>query len=97
MRKIQEIASIIEEITQIQATVSAAITQQATSTLEISQNVQEAAAGSVLISQNIHSVSGSVENTALGAARTSEVAEELASLSTDLRRLVEATTQHAGL
>ncbi len=97
VRKIQEIAGIIHEITLIQTTVAGALSQQAATTLEISKNVQEAAAGGLQISHNIQSVSDSVQNTAQEAARTSEVAQELATLSSDLRRLVNATTQHAGL
>lgn len=97
VRKIQEIAGIIQEITLIQTTVAGALTQQATTTLEISKNIQEAAAGGLLISHNIQAVSDSVQNTAQEAVHTSEVAMQLAVLSADLRRLVNATTQHAGL
>ncbi len=96
VRAINEIATIILEINDIQNTVASAIEQQAATTREISKNVQEAAADGTQISQGIQTVSTAVQTTAQGASDTSDVARELASLAANLRNLVDATSKRYG-
>jgi methyl-accepting chemotaxis protein len=86
---IGEIDGIIKQINEIQTVIASAVEEQAATTREISKNAAEAAQGSAEIARNVVSVSDAARSTTQGAAQTATAANELARLSTDLKRVVE--------
>src|SRR3546814_11223957 len=79
---------VIGEINEIQATIAAAVEEQAATTAEISRSVHDAATGAVDIAGNIGSVAEASQGTSAGAASTLPAASDLASMADELRSLV---------
>ena len=81
---IREISGTIEKLSEISATVAAAVEEQGAATQEISRNVQQAAQGTQQVTSNITDVQrGAAEN---GSA-SSQVLSAAQSLSSDSNRL----------
>lgn len=86
---IAQIADIIEEITDIQALVAAAVDEQAITSKEIGRGVTDAAIGSSDIARNIVGVADAAVGTSRGAAATQQAADELARLAGELLTQVQ--------
>lgn len=102
MEAIDEVASVIEQVSQIATTIAAAVEEQSATTSEIvrslhgvtsstktlSENVKSASAGAAEVSRNIHGVSQAASDSAKGASRISTSAGELTHLAGSLGELV---------
>ncbi len=80
---------MISRITEMVNTISAAVGEQSDATDEIAQNVEQAAIGTQEVSSNIERVSNTVADTDQAAHLVLDVAEELGTLSNDLRAQVD--------
>ena len=85
---ITQISAIIAQINDTQATIASAVEEQTATTTEMGRNVSEAATGSNDIAQNITGVARSASDTTAAASSTSQAADELARMASDLLRLV---------
>ena len=102
MVAIDDVASVIEQVSQIASSIAAAVEEQSATTSEIvrslhsvtsstkvlSENVQSASSGAAEVSRNIHGVSQAAGDSAKGAASISSGAGELSKLAESLRGLV---------
>ena len=102
IKSLEEVGRIIEQVSQISASISAAVEEQSATTSEIvgtihgvstatgtlSQNVQKTADGASEVARNIAGVSTAAADGARGAARVSTSATELTALSATLSQLV---------
>jgi methyl-accepting chemotaxis protein len=102
MKSLEQVGTIIEQVTQISSSVASAVAQQSATTSEIvgtihgvstatgtlSQNVQQTADGAADVARNIAGVSTAAADGARGAALVSTSANELTALSTTLSQLV---------
>jgi methyl-accepting chemotaxis protein len=90
---IQGIGSIIGEISQIAATIAAAIEEQGAATQEIARNVQQAAQGTQEVTSNIAGVkqaatdTGAAASQVLGAA--GQLSEQSAQLTTEVNSFLD--------
>ena len=89
---ISEILGIIDEIAEFQATIAAAVEQQAATTAEIARSVHQVSTGSTQITANMQTVARTAESTASGADDSHRAATELAHMSADLEMLVRRFT-----
>jgi len=87
---ISQISSVIGQINDISNTIASAVEEQTATTNEIARNTSEAARGSTEITRNVTSVSLAAKSTSEGAANTLTAANELARLSAELKRVVDA-------
>ncbi|CAM3731587.1 methyl-accepting chemotaxis protein [Nocardioides zeicaulis] len=85
---IAEIAEIIGQINDTQATIASAVEEQTATTNEMSRNVAQAATGSTEIAHNVVGVARSASDTQAAADSTSQAAEELARMAATMRSLV---------
>ncbi|WP_374454480.1 methyl-accepting chemotaxis protein [Nocardioides sp.] len=85
---IGEIAEIIGQINDTQATIASAVEEQTATTNEMSRNVAEAATGSADIAQNVTGVARSASDTQAASSSTSQAADELARMAAEMRTLV---------
>ncbi len=76
-KAVQDITTIIDQISEISSSIAAAIEQQAAATSEITRNVNEASNASVEVDQNIAGVSQATASTGAAASQLSGSAEEL--------------------
>lgn len=76
-KAVQDITSIIDQISETSSSIAAAIEQQAAATSEITRNVNEASNASVEVDQNIAGVSQATASTGAAASQLSSSAEEL--------------------
>ena len=85
---IEEISTIVAQISDRQTTIASAVEEQTATTNEMSRSVQEAADGSTDIAANITGVSAAADatNQALGQTRTA--VDELSRMASDLRTTV---------
>ena len=102
MEAIDDVAKVIEQVSQIASSIAAAVEEQSATTSEIvrslhnvtsstknlSENVKNASAGADEVSRNIHGVSQAASDAAKGASRISKSAGELSHLSGSLGQLV---------
>ncbi len=88
-KAIQSVAGIIGSISHITATVAAAVEQQGAATREITRNVQEAADGTRLVSDNIMAVRSTAEATGASASQVLSVAGNLSQQAGILRSAVQ--------
>ena len=103
-RAIDQVASIIQEVSSIASSIAAAVEEQSATTSEIvrtlhtvtsststlSENVRQTANASSEVSRNIHGVSDAAAEASRGAVQVSSSARELTSLAADLAK---ATSQ----
>ena len=99
---IDDVAEVIEQVSQIASSIAAAVEEQSATTSEIvrslhgvtsatktlSENVTSASAGAAEVSRNIHGVSQAASESAKGASRISTSAGELSHLANSLGQLV---------
>jgi methyl-accepting chemotaxis protein len=86
--EINQIAAVINEINDIQATIAAAVEEQAVTTNEITRALGLAAQGSSEITGSMERVASGAQGAAAGAAETETAARELLALAEGLSRLV---------
>ena len=85
---IEEISSIVAQISDRQTTIASAVEEQTATTSEMSRSVQEAAGGSGQIADNITSVSSAADSTTRALTQTRTVVDELSRMATGLRTTV---------
>jgi methyl-accepting chemotaxis protein len=102
MEAIDDVAKVIEQVSQIASSIAAAVEEQSATTSEIvrslhnvtsstktlSDNVKNASSGADEVSRNIHGVSQAASESAKGASRISNSAGELSHLAGSLGQLV---------
>jgi methyl-accepting chemotaxis protein len=85
---ISEIAGIIGQINDYQTTIASAVEEQGATTAEMNRSVTEAATGSGQIADNISGVATAAALTTEGVSQTRVAAGELARMSAELQALV---------
>ncbi|MFB9324229.1 methyl-accepting chemotaxis protein, partial [Cryptosporangium minutisporangium] len=71
-----------------QMTIASAVEEQTATTNEMNRSISEAATGSASIADNIAGVAAAAQTTTSTVAETQQSAEELARMSSDLQALV---------
>jgi methyl-accepting chemotaxis protein len=82
---IEEISSIVAQISDRQTTIASAVEEQTATTSEMSRSVQEAASGTGEIAANIIGVSGAADSTTQALTQTRTAVDELSQMAADLR------------
>jgi methyl-accepting chemotaxis protein len=82
------VSSVINQINNISATIAAAVEEQSATTNEMTRNAGEAAKGAGDISSSISGVAQATEGTSSRARDSQKAAQELASIATELSRLM---------
>ena len=90
VQAIEEIRTIIDQISDISNSIASAVEEQTVSTNEISRSVTEAAKGVTDIARNIGGVATAAQNTTQGATDTQRAARELSSMAAQLQNVVAA-------
>jgi len=85
---IEEISSIVAQISDRQTTIASAVEEQTATTNEMSRSVQEAATGSTQIAENITGVSAAADSTTQALTQTRTAVDELSRMAADLRTTV---------
>ncbi len=85
---IEEISSIVAQISDRQTTIASAVEEQTATTSEMSRSVQEAANGTTEIATNITGVSTAAGSTTQALAQTRTAVDELSRMASDLRTSV---------
>ncbi|WP_433828212.1 methyl-accepting chemotaxis protein [Actinoplanes sp. CA-015351] len=86
---IEEISEIIARINDFQTTIASAVEEQSATTVEMSRNVNEAAYAGSRVAETIGSVATSVQQTTAGVTQVDRSAGDLATMSLDLRQIVD--------
>ncbi|MGY1803296.1 methyl-accepting chemotaxis protein [Blastococcus sp. SYSU D00922] len=89
---IEEISSIVAQISDRQTTIASAVEEQTATTSEMSRSVQEAASGTGEIATNITGVSTAAESTTQALTQTRTAVDELSRMAADLRSTVGTFT-----
>jgi methyl-accepting chemotaxis protein len=82
---IEEISSIVAQISDRQTTIASAVEEQTATTNEMSRSVTEAAGGTTQIAGNITGVSTAADSTTQALAQTRTAVDELSRMAADLR------------
>ncbi|WP_349642949.1 methyl-accepting chemotaxis protein [Blastococcus sp. CCUG 61487] len=85
---IEEISSIVAQISDRQTTIASAVEEQTATTNEMSRSVQEAAGGTTQIAENITGVSTAADSTTQALTQTRTAVDELSRMAADLRSTV---------
>ncbi|GLW34114.1 methyl-accepting chemotaxis protein [Actinoplanes regularis] len=85
---IEQITQVIARINDIQTTIASAVEEQTATTVEMNRNVTDAASGTGRIAQNISEVAQAAAETRQGIEETQHATEELARMSAELSSLV---------
>ncbi len=85
---IEEISTIVAQISDRQTTIASAVEEQEATTNEMSRSVQEAAGGSTQIAENITGVSAAADSTTQALTQTRTAVDELSRMASDLRTTV---------
>ena len=85
---IEEISSIVAQISDRQTTIASAVEEQTATTNEMSRSVQEAASGTTEIATNITGVSTAADSTTQALGQTRSAVDELSRMASDLRTTV---------
>jgi methyl-accepting chemotaxis protein len=85
---IEEISTIVAQISDRQTTIASAVEEQTATTNEMSRSVQEAASGSTQIAENITGVSSAADSTTQALTQTRTAVDELSRMAADLRTTV---------
>jgi len=85
---IEEISSIVAQISDRQTTIASAVEEQTATTNEMSRSVQEAASGTTEIATNITGVSTAAGSTTQALGQTRTAVDELSRMAADLRTTV---------
>ncbi|GAA0797014.1 methyl-accepting chemotaxis protein [Spirilliplanes yamanashiensis] len=86
---IGEISDIIGRISEFQTTIASAVEEQTVTTNEMSRSVAVAAQAGGTVADTINEVATSVSRTTEGAAEADRAARQLATMSGDLRQIVD--------
>jgi methyl-accepting chemotaxis protein len=89
---IEEISSIVAQISDRQTTIASAVEEQTATTNEMSRSVTEAASGSTEIASNITGVSTAAESTTQALTQTRTAVDELSRMAAELRTSVATFT-----
>ncbi|QQR80342.1 MAG: methyl-accepting chemotaxis protein [Deltaproteobacteria bacterium] len=89
VKSMEDISRVINQVHDLQNTIASAIEEQSATTSEMTRNVSEAATGSNEIAQNIVSVAVSAQKTSQGAGETKRVSDSLPRISDKIRSLVQ--------
>jgi methyl-accepting chemotaxis protein len=89
---IEEISTIVAQISDRQTTIASAVEEQTATTNEMSRSVQEAASGTTEIAGNITGVSSAADSTTQALAQTRTAVDELSRMAADLRSTVATFT-----
>ncbi|HEX8497154.1 MAG TPA: methyl-accepting chemotaxis protein [Actinomycetales bacterium] len=89
---IGEIVAVIDQISQLQGTIAAAVEEQTATTNEMSRNIGRSAAGTDAIAANITDMAAASRTTTEGASQSQQAVTELARMSAELRGLVSRFT-----
>jgi methyl-accepting chemotaxis protein len=89
---IEEISTIVAQISDRQTTIASAVEEQTATTNEMSRSVQEAAGGTTEIASNITGVSTAAESTTQALTQTRTAVDELSRMAADLRTTVGTFT-----
>jgi methyl-accepting chemotaxis protein len=85
---IEEISTIVAQISDRQTTIASAVEEQTATTSEMSRSVQEAASGTSEIATNITGVSTAAESTTQALTQTRTAVDELSRMAADLRTTI---------
>jgi methyl-accepting chemotaxis protein len=85
---IEEISAIVAQISDRQTTIASAVEEQTATTNEMSRSVTEAASGSTQIAENITGVSAAADSTTQALTQTRTAVDELSRMAADLRSTV---------
>jgi methyl-accepting chemotaxis protein len=85
---IEEISTIVAQISDRQTTIASAVEEQTATTNEMSRSVQEAASGTTEIATNITGVSSAADSTTQALTQTRTAVDELSRMASDLRSTV---------
>jgi methyl-accepting chemotaxis protein len=85
---IEEISSIVAQISDRQTTIASAVEEQEATTSEMARSVQEAAGGTTQIAENITGVSTAADSTTQALTQTRTAVDELSRMAADLRTTV---------
>jgi methyl-accepting chemotaxis protein len=85
---IEEISSIVAQISDRQTTIASAVEEQTATTNEMSRSVQEAASGTTEIATNITGVSTAADSTTQALGQTRVAVDELSRMASELRTTV---------
>jgi methyl-accepting chemotaxis protein len=85
---IEEISTIVAQISDRQTTIASAVEEQTATTNEMSRSVQEAASGTTEIATNITGVSTAADSTTHALGQTRTAVDELSRMASDLRSTV---------
>jgi methyl-accepting chemotaxis protein len=85
---IEEISTIVAQISDRQTTIASAVEEQTATTNEMSRSVQEAAGGTTDIAANITNVSSAADSTTQALGQTRTAVDELSRMASDLRTTV---------
>jgi methyl-accepting chemotaxis protein len=85
---IEEISTIVAQISDRQTTIASAVEEQTATTNEMSRSVQEAASGTTEIATNITGVSTAADSTTQALTQTRTAVDELSRMAADLRSTV---------
>jgi methyl-accepting chemotaxis protein len=88
VKAIEEISSIVAQISDRQTTIASAVEEQTATTNEMSRSVQEAADGTGQIAGNITGVSSAADSTTQALTQTRTAVDELSRMAADLRSTV---------
>jgi methyl-accepting chemotaxis protein len=85
---IEEISTIVAQISDRQTTIASAVEEQTATTNEMSRSVQEASTGTAEIASNITGVSTAADSTTQALGQTQIAVDELSRMAVDLRTTV---------
>ncbi len=88
VKTIDEVSSVIKQMSNIQTAIAGAVEQQTVVTQEIGRNLTEAARGTSEIARNIAGVAEAARNTSQGAHKTERTSSDLARAAKQLSELV---------
>ncbi|WP_210302498.1 methyl-accepting chemotaxis protein [Rhodoblastus sphagnicola] len=89
VKSMNEIGAIITNIKETTSVIASAVEQQGAATIEISRNCQEAAAGTVQVTDNIAGVGQAAETTGSASVQLMTLSTGLSNQAIDLSRVVE--------
>ncbi|PPQ40036.1 HAMP domain-containing protein [Rhodoblastus acidophilus] len=89
VKSMNEIGAVITNIKETTTAIATAVEQQGAATLEISRNCQEAAAGTVQVTDNIAGVGQAAEMTGSASIQLMSLSSGLSNQAGDLRQVVE--------
>jgi methyl-accepting chemotaxis protein len=91
---IDQIGTVIAQISDFQVTIASAVEQQSATTAEMGRGITEVAAGADQIAVGIAQVTDQAQETTAGASATAQAADDLARTAERLRGIVARFTTH---